>query len=394
MSGCARAPALGAVAAGPPAPCRPRGPRRRAVAGAGLAVGRLDGGRGAAPGRLGRCGGRGRDGWARGARRGAGGGRPAGGRLAGLGTVARARPHGAARLDRPRGGSTGDGAAGPAPAHVRAQRRAGAHRRRAWPRGAGPGGGPRSGARRGWGPAARDRRLPGAAAVRAERAARGRSCAGHGRLPWSLPAGDGAGCSGRSTAFAAGPSGRWAPGWIAARGGSGARHGARARTIALTPGATADFRASGLAHLVAASGSNVALLAAMALALGALLGLPRALRLWFALALVAAYVPLAGGGPSIQRAGIMGAATLVAALASQPASRTYALLLAAAATLGLNPRSAGRSGLAAELRCGARADGAGAAAARRPGAAPATPAGCGGRRDRRLRGRGRQRPRH
>src|SRR4051794_9858954 len=36
----------------------------------------------------------------------------------------------------------------------------------------------------------------------------------------------------------------------------------------------------------------------------------------------------------------MGAATLLAALASQPASRWYAMLLAAAATLGLNPRSA------------------------------------------------------
>ena len=108
----------------------------------------------------------------------------------------------------------------------------------------------------------------------------------------------------------------------------------------LTPQMTADFRASGLAHLVAASGSNVALLAAMALALGALLGLPRSARLWLALGLVVAYVPLAGGGASIQRAGIMGVATLVAALASRPASRWYALLLAAAATLGLNPRAA------------------------------------------------------
>ena len=112
----------------------------------------------------------------------------------------------------------------------------------------------------------------------------------------------------------------------------------------LTPDTTADFRASGLAHLVAASGSNVALLAAMVLALGALVGLPRTVRLGLALVLVAGYVPLAGGGPSIQRAGIMGAATLVAALASQPASRVYALLLAAASTLALNPRSVGDPG--------------------------------------------------
>ncbi|MEO6496755.1 MAG: ComEC/Rec2 family competence protein [Solirubrobacteraceae bacterium] len=107
---------------------------------------------------------------------------------------------------------------------------------------------------------------------------------------------------------------------------------------------TEDFRGSGLAHLVAASGANVALLAAFVLALGAATGIPRTPRLVAAVVLVAAYVPLAGGGPSIQRAGIMGAATLVAVLASQPASRWYALLLAAGATLGLNPRAAEDAG--------------------------------------------------
>ncbi|MFL5843099.1 MAG: ComEC/Rec2 family competence protein [Solirubrobacteraceae bacterium] len=107
----------------------------------------------------------------------------------------------------------------------------------------------------------------------------------------------------------------------------------------LTDDMTEDFRASGLAHLVAASGANVALLAALVLALGAAMGLPRTPRLWLAVLLVAGYVPLAGGGPSIQRAGIMGAATLVAALASQPASRWYAVLLAAATTLALDPRA-------------------------------------------------------
>lgn len=101
-----------------------------------------------------------------------------------------------------------------------------------------------------------------------------------------------------------------------------------------------EFRASGLAHLVAASGANVALLATLVLALGAALGLSRRGRLAGALVLVVGYVPLAGGGPSIQRAGVMGAATLVAALASQPASRWYAVLLAAAATLTLDPRAA------------------------------------------------------
>src|SRR4051794_41254570 len=86
------------------------------------------------------------------------------------------------------------------------------------------------------------------------------------------------------------------------------------------------------------------LLALLVLAAGALTGLPLRPRLLLALAVIAAYVPLAGGGPSIERAGVMGAAGLVAALASRPASRWYALLLAAAVTLTLNPRSVGDPG--------------------------------------------------
>ncbi len=100
-----------------------------------------------------------------------------------------------------------------------------------------------------------------------------------------------------------------------------------------------DFRAASLTHLVAASGQNVALLAALAVALGTALGLGLHGRLGLALALVILYVPLAGAGPSIQRAGIMGGAALVAALSGRPASRAYALLLAAALTLLANPRA-------------------------------------------------------
>ncbi len=108
---------------------------------------------------------------------------------------------------------------------------------------------------------------------------------------------------------------------------------------ALPDGMRDDFRASGLAHLVAASGTNVALLAALVLLLCAVVGVSLRARLVLALAAVAGYVPLAGAGPSIQRAGVMGCALLVAALASRPASRAYALLLAAAVTLGLDPRA-------------------------------------------------------
>jgi competence protein ComEC len=98
-----------------------------------------------------------------------------------------------------------------------------------------------------------------------------------------------------------------------------------------------EFRRSGLAHLLAASGQNVMLLAALAIAAAAALGAGLRARLGVALVLVALYVPLAGGGPSIQRAGVMGAAGIVAAMAGRPASRWYAVGLAAAVTLVANP---------------------------------------------------------
>lgn len=104
------------------------------------------------------------------------------------------------------------------------------------------------------------------------------------------------------------------------------------------------FQASGLAHVLAASGQNVALLALLATALLRAAGTGLRVRLGGALGLVALYVPLAGGGPSIQRAGIMAGAALVAGLAGRPASRAYALLLAAATTLAISPRAAGEPG--------------------------------------------------
>ncbi len=100
-----------------------------------------------------------------------------------------------------------------------------------------------------------------------------------------------------------------------------------------------DFRDSGLSHLLAVSGQNVMLLVALALPVLALLGLGPRARGAALLALVAVYVPLAGAGPSLQRAGVMGAAGIAALTLSRPASRSYALLLAAAVTLAMNPRA-------------------------------------------------------
>lgn len=107
----------------------------------------------------------------------------------------------------------------------------------------------------------------------------------------------------------------------------------------IRPETTRAFQRSGLAHHLAVSGENVVLLAVLAAPLLAALGIPLRARLVWLLALIALYVPLAGGGASIQRAGVMGAAGVVATLAGRPASRVYALLLAAVATLALNPRA-------------------------------------------------------
>ena len=63
------------------------------------------------------------------------------------------------------------------------------------------------------------------------------------------------------------------------------------------------FKAASLTHLTAASGQNIALLAALAFGLCVVAGVGIRARWTLVLVLIALYVPLAGGGPSIQRAG-------------------------------------------------------------------------------------------
>jgi competence protein ComEC len=105
-----------------------------------------------------------------------------------------------------------------------------------------------------------------------------------------------------------------------------------------------DFRRAGLSHLLAVSGQNVTLLALLAMPLMAALGIPLRERLVWVLGLIVVYVPLAGAGPSIQRAGVMGAAGVLATLAGRRASRLYALLAALGVTLAIDPGVAGEIG--------------------------------------------------
>ncbi len=98
-----------------------------------------------------------------------------------------------------------------------------------------------------------------------------------------------------------------------------------------------DFRRAGLSHLLAVSGQNVALLALLAMPLLAALGMPLRVRLVWVLAAIAVYVPLTGAGPSIVRAGVMGALSLLATLAGRRTSRLYALTVAGIVTLAIDP---------------------------------------------------------
>ena len=100
-----------------------------------------------------------------------------------------------------------------------------------------------------------------------------------------------------------------------------------------------DFRASGLYHLLAVSGSNVAFVAGGVLVTAWLLGVSRLLAEIGALAAIVAYVFAVGWQPSVVRAGVASALASLAWLAARPRDRWYFLLLGAAVLEGWNPYS-------------------------------------------------------
>src|ERR1700761_1502240 len=110
------------------------------------------------------------------------------------------------------------------------------------------------------------------------------------------------------------------------------------------PDTKEDFIRAGLSHLTAVSGENVTLLALLAMPVLAMFGVPLRERLIWTIGLIAVYVPLAGSGPSIQRAGVMGAVGLLATLQGRRTSRLYALALAGVVTLAIDPSVAGNVG--------------------------------------------------
>jgi competence protein ComEC len=100
------------------------------------------------------------------------------------------------------------------------------------------------------------------------------------------------------------------------------------------------FKASGLYHLLAVSGQNVALLAAGVLLAAWVGGIGRVGAELCALAAIAAYVLAVGAQPSVIRAGVAGALGSLAWLAARERDRWYFLLLGALVLLAWNPYDA------------------------------------------------------
>ena len=98
-----------------------------------------------------------------------------------------------------------------------------------------------------------------------------------------------------------------------------------------------QFRVSGLYHLLAVSGQNVALVAGGALMAAWAFGAPRWLGELGALAAIFAYVLAVGAQPSVVRAGIAGALGSLAWLTARARDRWYFLLLGALGLLAWNP---------------------------------------------------------
>ncbi len=100
-----------------------------------------------------------------------------------------------------------------------------------------------------------------------------------------------------------------------------------------------SFRRSGLYHLLAVSGQNIAFLVAGVLGVAWLCGIPRRLAEVLALTTIAAYVLVVGWQPSVVRAAVAGGLASLAWLAARPRDRWYFLLLGALTLLVWNPRS-------------------------------------------------------
>ncbi|HKC76875.1 MAG TPA: ComEC/Rec2 family competence protein [Gaiellaceae bacterium] len=108
----------------------------------------------------------------------------------------------------------------------------------------------------------------------------------------------------------------------------------------LSDGLRQDFRASGLYHLLAVSGGNVAVVALGTLWLALLIGMPRLAAEVVVLTAIGGYVLAVGAQPSVVRAGIAGGLGSLGWLAGRERDARYALVVAAVALLAWSPYNA------------------------------------------------------
>ncbi len=137
----------------------------------------------------------------------------------------------------------------------------------------------------------------------------------------------------RSGALAAlAPAGRGDPGQVVAGLAFGADAG-------LTPATVEAFRASGLAHLLAVSGGNVALLVALLVLATWVFGGNRRQALVLAIGVVCLYVAVVGPSPSVLRAGVAGVVGCLTWLVGRPRDAWRALALGFGGLIVWNPWS-------------------------------------------------------
>jgi competence protein ComEC len=98
------------------------------------------------------------------------------------------------------------------------------------------------------------------------------------------------------------------------------------------------FNITGTTHIVAISGYNITILAALLLQITKGLGLGRKKSFWVALFGILFFVILTGAQASVVRAALMGVLVLIASQVGRISKITNALMLAAAAMLVFNPK--------------------------------------------------------
>jgi competence protein ComEC len=124
------------------------------------------------------------------------------------------------------------------------------------------------------------------------------------------------------------------------------RHGALADALLLNRREGLDrevadrFAKSGLVHLLAISGTHVALFGAVFVLLGSVVRLSRARTAWLTISLTALYLAVIGAPPSAMRAGIMMALTLLALVLQRPSAALAVIAATALLLLALDPMSA------------------------------------------------------